>query len=137
MPKLTEKFIASLTTPMHRELFCWDSELKGFGLRAMPSGRKVFVVQYRNAGRTKRYKIGVHGRVKAEQARSTARELLGRIEIGADPSADRAKLRQAPTMHDLARDYLERHGPRSAPAVCARIDRCSSGLYSRDSVRNA
>jgi integrase len=112
MPKLTEKLIASITTPKHRELFCWDSELKGFGLRVMPSGRKVFVVQYRNAGRSKRYKIGVHGRVKAEQARSTARELLGRIETGADPSADRAKLRQAPTMHDLARDYLERHGPK-------------------------
>ena len=64
------------------------------------------------AGGTKRYKIGVHGRLKAAQARSTARELLGRIETGADPSADRTKLRQAPTMHDLARDYLERHGPK-------------------------
>jgi len=133
MLKLTEKLIASITTPKHRELFCWDSELKGFGLRVMPSGRKVFVVQYRNAaGGTKRYKIGVHGRIKAEQARSTARELLGRIETGADPSADRAKLRQAPTMRDLARDYLERHGPKKRASSL-----CSSGLYFHDLARNA
>ena len=39
----------------------WDAEVKGFGLKITPAGRKVFVFQYRMGGRgakTARYTIG-------------------------------------------------------------------------------
>lgn len=44
--------------------FLWDDELKGFGVRATPTGSKTYIFQYRMGGReakTQRYTIGRHG----------------------------------------------------------------------------
>ena len=55
--------------------FIWDRDLKGFGLKITPSGRKSFVAQYRNRedGRTRRLAIGTYGALTVEEARSQAR----------------------------------------------------------------
>ena len=49
MPKLTKRIVdaADIQATEH---FVWDSDIPGFGLRVLPSGRKGYVVQYR-AGR--------------------------------------------------------------------------------------
>ena len=42
----------------------WDPDLKGFGLKVTPAGRKVFLVQYRPAGdrgNPRKYTIGEMG----------------------------------------------------------------------------
>ena len=47
-----------------RDLFLWDAEVKGFGLKVTPAGSKVYMLQYRMGGRdtpTRRYTIGKHG----------------------------------------------------------------------------
>src|SRR3954466_2055506 len=33
----------------------WDDKLKGFGVRVYPSGRRTFLITYRNAQGTKRF----------------------------------------------------------------------------------
>jgi integrase len=48
-------------------------------------------VQYRQAGRSRRATIGEHGRLTPDQARSEAKKLLGAVETGSDPIADRHK----------------------------------------------
>ena len=39
------------------ERFLWDPVLPGFGIRVQPSGRQVYIVQYRERGRTRRRAI--------------------------------------------------------------------------------
>lgn len=43
--------------------FLWDDALAGFGVAAFPTGRKVYVAQYRKDGRSRRITIGEHGRL--------------------------------------------------------------------------
>lgn len=82
--------------PAQRDRFIWDAGekevVKGFGLKITPAGRKVYVFQYRlarpgEAQRTaaRRYTIGQHGKLTADQARKRAKELAAMVEEGIDP----------------------------------------------------
>jgi integrase len=96
------------------EATLWDAELKGFGCRVQRGGGKSYVLQYRaGAGRTapiRKLTIGRHGSPwTPETARSEAKRLLGMIESGADPAADKIARQAAPTMADLAERFLAEH----------------------------
>jgi len=61
-PRLTKRLAESIKPDLTRDVWAWDAELKGFGLRVMPSGIRTYVVQYRDAGRhTRRLVLGRHG----------------------------------------------------------------------------
>lgn len=71
----------------------WDSELKGFGLQVEASGTKTYIVRYRpkglgRDGARRFYKIGRHGALTADEARSQAKALLGRVAAGDDPAME-------------------------------------------------
>ena len=109
MPKLTKR-IVDATRPAAKDLWLWDSEVRGFGLRVKPSGVKSYLVQYRNThGATRRLTIGKHGVVTPNEARRRARQLLGDVERGADPSAERKAARVAPDMSAMIDKYLDEH----------------------------
>ena len=58
MPKLTKRFVESIVPDIQKMIKHWDSELKGFGLIVLPSGRRTYCVQYRNIQRIqKMFKI--------------------------------------------------------------------------------
>lgn len=106
--KLTKRIVESIKPNKTEELLVWDSEIRGFGLRVYPSGRRTYFVQYRNEfQRTRRKKIGVHGHVTAEEAREIAKGLLGDVAKGGDPSQDIKSKRIKPSFADLAKEYLE------------------------------
>jgi integrase len=116
MPKLTKRFIDGVTPDPQRDRFLWDDALKGFALRVKPSGARSFMVQYRNAGgRSRKLTLGQFGVLTPEQARQMARQALAAVDRGEDPAAERQDARKAPTMRQLAADYLERHGPKKRP----------------------
>jgi Arm domain-containing DNA-binding protein len=108
MPKLTKRVVASIA-PAEKEVFLWDDELRGFGLRVLPSGRRSYFVQYRAKGRTRRFVIGPHGVLTPETARSWAMKLLVEVRGGGDPSAERKGENGAPTVAELAERYLAQH----------------------------
>jgi integrase len=87
----------------------WDDELKGFGLRVWPSGRKVYIVKCRIKGRQRFITIGPHGPVTPEQARIRAFEILSEAKGGRDPAKDLDQARKAPTVKGLGERFLKEH----------------------------
>ena len=89
MPKITKRLVENLK-PSDRDVVQWDTELRGFGVRVKPSGVRSYMIQYRNRyGRSRRYTIGMHGRLTAEEARQEARQLLAEVARGGDPASAR------------------------------------------------
>jgi len=106
--KITKRFVESITPVDGKELLLWDSEVKGFGVRVFPTGRRTYFVQYRNqAARTRRQKIGQHGIITADQAREEAKKILGDVCKGDDPSAMRKNRKNMQTFAEFAEEYLE------------------------------
>lgn len=108
--KITKRTVDALQCPGGRDReFLWDTEISGFGVAAFPSGEKVYVVQYRQDGRSRRLNIGKHGRLTPDEARSLAKQKLGAVEGGADPIAERKASREVRTFREVADEFLARH----------------------------
>ncbi|WP_299889269.1 Arm DNA-binding domain-containing protein [uncultured Ruegeria sp.] len=76
MFKLTKRAVEGLAVETE-EYLVWDRDMRGFGLRVNPSGKKTYLVQYRASRWTRRITIGQHGVLTAEEARTQAKQLLG------------------------------------------------------------
>jgi integrase len=115
MPKRITKRIVDVCEPLAKDRFIFDSEVRGFGLKVTPAGRKVYILQYRMGGRqsvTKRYTIAEHGDITPDQARDEAIKLRGQIRMGIDPQEEK-KVRALPppkarAFAETADDYLRR-----------------------------
>lgn len=87
----------------------WDAAVSGFGIRRQRSEAVAYILLYRTKdGRSRRYTIGRHGAPwTPDTARAKARELLGDVERGADPAAEKLARRSASTVGELCTLYLE------------------------------
>ena len=108
MAKLTKRVVDQIV-PGETDAMHWDDELKGFGLRVWPSGRKVYMVMSRVKGRLRRITIGPHGPITPEQARIRAHEILSEAKAGRDPAKELDQARKAPTMKGLGERFLKEH----------------------------
>ncbi|MBI1328118.1 MAG: tyrosine-type recombinase/integrase [Alphaproteobacteria bacterium] len=88
--KLTKRLIDGFEyTPNGGKDIRWDSEISGLGLRLYPSGKKSFVLSYRQRGTKRLFTIGQYGNITLEQARELARKKFGEIADGKDPLLSR------------------------------------------------
>jgi integrase len=124
--KLTKRAVDALA-PANKDQVVFDAELPGFGLKITPSGRKVFLVQYRyppgRAGRVRRYTIGAYGEsLTPDQARGIAVQIKGKLAAGIDPVSEREavladaataaqekKRKHANSVEVIATDFMERY----------------------------
>jgi integrase len=108
MPKLTKRTIDATHPRQGRDVFVWDDELPAYGLRVKPSGAKAFILQYRNRnGRSRRLTLGRYGILTPDGARELARTALAEVAQGGDPAERRASDRDALTLAELCRRYLD------------------------------
>lgn len=107
--KITKRTIDTLRPAADgTEVFVWDTDLRGFGVRMMPSGAGAYIVQYRTPeGRTRRLAIGKLGTLTPAEARDLARDKLRDAAKGSDPSAERRALRNAITVGELCDLYVK------------------------------
>jgi integrase len=116
--KLSKTAVEAIA-PGTEDIVIWDTALPGFGVRVKPTGVRSYIVQYRDraTGASKRMTIGQHGPLLTfEQAKKHARALLADAMRGQDPSGDRRAKRRAPTITDLAADYLDKYAtPKKRP----------------------
>ena len=108
MPKFTKRSIEALDV-RESDYFVWDSELSGFGIRVLPSGRKKFVLQYRYGKISRRMSIGRFGAITVDQARSLALQGLAKLRQDIDPLAEVRERRTAITVKQLAERFDAEH----------------------------
>jgi Site-specific recombinase XerD len=108
MPRITKRLVDAAEA-RSAEYFVWDSEIPGFGLRVLPSGRKGYVVQYRAGRRSRRISLGPSTVLTCEQARNRAISIVAAARNGADPAAERDAGRKAITVKELAERFDREH----------------------------
>lgn len=107
--RITKSFIDKLK-PGEKDVFVYDTELKGFGLKVTPKGKKTFFVQYRLGGRetyAKRKTLGVYGTISPDEARRDAKGYLGDIARGIDFVQKERDKRADITLSKLCDEYLK------------------------------
>ena len=107
MPRITKRTVDAIK-PHDRERVVWDDDLKGFGVRVHPSGRKVYIVKTRYQGRIIKMTIGPHDAVSATYARVRAAEIITDARAGKNPKGRRSN---APTMRALGERFLKEYVP--------------------------
>jgi len=110
--KLTEARVKRAHRPKTGQDFLWDTDVKGFGLRILPSGSRTFWYQYRpRGGKGRMVRIGAYPAISVAKARKIASTYAGKVAEGGNPAADL----HAERMRDKAtlRVLLAESGPYS------------------------
>ena len=125
MARITKRTVDALVAH-ERERVVWDDDIKGFGVRVHPSGRKAYIVKTRYRGRVIKMTIGTHGAVTPSYARVRAAEIITDARAGKDPAGRRA---DAPTMRALGRRFLDEYVPAHCKPSTAEEYRRSVKLF--------
>jgi integrase len=114
--KILKRTVDALTAT-DKDLYLWDTDLAGFGVKVTPTGHKIFLVQYRlggRAGKVRRVTIGKHGSPwTVDGARKEAQGILGEVARGVDVAerkkVDHKAAANAPTVAELTSRFLTEH----------------------------
>ncbi len=126
MAKLQRRTISKRTvdglSAGDKDAVFWDRELPGFGVRVYPSGAKVYVVQCRAEGKSRRITLGRHGVISADQARRKAALAIARIKGGEAPEpAPADKVTVSALGERYLKEYVAVHCKPSSAKVYRRV----------------
>jgi integrase len=111
--KALTKLVVERTEPdPTRDLFVWDSKVPGFGARIYPTGKRMYVFQYRTKARQqRRVAIGLHGPLTVETAREAAADLYEAVRKGRDPAEEQKRdaRREPDTIEKVIEDFILRY----------------------------
>lgn len=85
----------------------FDNVLPGFGTRTYASGRRVYVLQTRIAGRQRLITIGNAAVIGERAAKDVARRLILRVELGLNPAEDKQRGRATPSYAKFLEYYWQ------------------------------
>jgi integrase len=103
--KLTKRTVEGVTPPSSGYIVVHDSEISGFQVRVYPTGKKTYFLYFRHEGQEHRKKIGEHGAVTADIARSIAIQWRGDLARGLNPGQDKVRS-SAPSLDELFNAFI-------------------------------
>ena len=111
--KINKRTVEALTWKIdetRNQVFYWDDQIKGFGLRITPTGKKTFILQYRLRGSVSRLTLGAYPALNHDHARELAIKNLGETIDGVDPSQVKKDANQkSADISDLFLSYFDGH----------------------------
>jgi hypothetical protein len=116
--KITKRSIDGLRQAAQeagKSIYCFDSELTGFGAVATKTGSCSYWIEYRLGGRgspSKRVTMGRHGELTPDEARRKAKQELGKVANGVDVAQEKREAREkltGQTLRDLIERFLAHH----------------------------
>jgi integrase len=117
--KLNQRTVGVITlSEGSREKIFFDETLPGFGLRLREGGSRMYVVQYKIGGRTRRMVLGSTALIGPGEARAKAGELLAKVKLGTDPAGEKAEAQTqaGETFATAVRRYLIRQKAHLRPS---------------------
>lgn len=125
--QLTEKSLNKVSLPAGKpQLIVWDEEVPGFGVVI---GRRIstFIANYLANGTKRRQVIARRGQIRDDGepwtvtlARQRAREILGKVAGGGDPSLELRKRQGGPTLGDAFDLHVSRSARGKRPQQASR-----------------
>ena len=87
----------------------FDTEIKGFGFRCRRGGSRTWVLVYERNNEQRKLVLGPWPVLTPDQARSKAREEIGKVWLGADPQGSKAEERAKSrlTLLSVIEQYLQ------------------------------
>jgi integrase len=124
MIKISKRTVDVLE-PQDRDVDHYDEDLKGFGVRVRPSGRKTYFVMMRHKCVMRRFTIGSHGTVTAELARLKAKQIISDLAIDKNPTEVEDAVRNSVTVRSLADRFIDEYVPcHLKPSTQGEYKRC-------------
>ena len=109
--KLTKREVEK-HPPRSTAFLIHDTEIKGFRCKVTPKGKRTYHLYYRTAsGQQRNPAIGTHGNITCDQAREIAKQWMGEVSRGGDPSKSKQELRQSDTIAELWQRYQKAKKP--------------------------
>lgn len=133
--RIDDKLVKTLAAPASGAKITYDSDVSGFGIRVTAAGAKAYVLNYRVAGRERRYTIGSATEWKAAAARKFAADMKARVRLGHDPLAELEYNRTAKTVADLCDRFEKDHMPRLREATQKQYRAAIHGSANRKGIR--
>jgi integrase len=105
--KITKENMSDIVKPVSGQVDYFDTELKGFGVRATKAAL-TFFVRSTLRGTTKKpfIPIGVYGTFSPAQARDKAKDYLRRLDMGENPHPKAQPKSEIITIQDLFSQYI-------------------------------
>lgn len=131
--RLTDRGIAALK-PSDTSILIFDSEVSGLAARVYPSGRKVFVFDWRENHRQRRITLGAHPAWTIGKARTYASRLRLKADTGETVSPARGE-RVADLIEEWRVTVRLTRRPGTSNGYCHMIDRHILPAFGRDGPR--
>ena len=111
MPKITKRTVDALV-PRERDRVVWDDDIKGFGVRVHPTGKKVYIVKYRHKGKIVKTTIGPHGPITQADARARGPPRSSPpARTGKDPGGEWTLRSESTDQRDVVERFLKEYVP--------------------------
>ena len=104
--KLTKRLIDELEAGAS-PFVVWDNQVSGFGIKVTPTGRKAFVLKYRDlSNRQRKPTIGRFGDITLQQARTIAQSMKAELAAGRDPKALERRLKASISLNEFSERFF-------------------------------